>query len=175
MYKKSQNDAQYWFISLILKKKLLLINLLFIVILAPIFYLSLTYIRPTKAAWHDDAYLYRKQITIGNSGSTISSARKVKIDVDTATLIAASKMQSDCDDTRFVDTNGKLLRYFIDTDEGACNTSSTDFYVELSTVPTGTNFIYMYYGNPSATSTRDNEFFAPSTSTALGNKLKGRY
>jgi hypothetical protein len=172
-YKKSQNDAQHWFISLILKKKLLLINLLFIVILAPIFYLSLTYIRPTKAAWHDDAYLYRKQITIGNSGSTISSARKVKIDVDTATLIAASKMQSDCDDTRFVDTNGKLLRYFIDTDEGACNTSSTDFYVELSTVPTGTNFIYMYYGNPSATSTRDNEFFAPSTSTALGNKLKG--
>src|SRR3989344_4703773 len=123
------------------------------------------------ATWFDDSYSYRKKITIGNTGSAVSSARKVLVEVDTAAL-TTDKMQADCDDTRFTDINGKVLRHFIDTDSGACDTSSTDFFVELTSVTTGDNIIYMYYGNPSAISGRSAEFFAPDAYSSLGNKLK---
>jgi len=172
-YIKSQEEKLGSFLSIVAKRKLLLTNILFLIILIPVVYLSLKYGKSVTAAWHDDTFAYRKQLNIGNSGSTITSARKIKIEVDTATLISANKMQSDCDDTRFVGTNGKSLRFFIDTDEGACNTSSTDYYVELTSVATGNTTIYLYYGNSSVSSTRANEFFAPSSSSALGNKLKG--
>src|SRR3989344_5141970 len=103
------------------------------------------------ATWFDDSYSYRKKITIGNSGAAVSSPRKVLVEVDTAAL-TTDKMQADCDDTRFTDINGKVLRHYIDTFNGACDTSSTDYYVELNSVTTGDNIIYMYYGNPAASS-----------------------
>src|SRR3989344_255929 len=84
----------------------------------------------TSAAWLNDNWLYRARITIGNTGAA-DSDKKVKFDIDTATLITAGKMQSDCGDSRFTDINGQLLRYFIDTSGGACNDASTDYYVLL--------------------------------------------
>ncbi len=144
-----------------------------LIILIPLITLMHFYLPNAQAAWYDDSFAYRTKYTIGNSGSTIYSARKVKIEVDTATL-TTDKMQADCDDVRFTDLNGKLLRHFIDTDEGACDTSSTDFYVELPQVLTGNSIVYMYYGNPSAVSGRSPEFFAPTTElSSIGNKLKG--
>ncbi|MBU2592375.1 DUF2341 domain-containing protein, partial [Patescibacteria group bacterium] len=127
-------------------------------------------VKEISAAWFNDNWLYRKAVEITNSGSAISSERKIKIDVDTAALITAGKMQSDCDDIRFTDNNGKLLDYFIDTNEADCNNASTDFYVKLSQILTGGQMVYIYYGNPSASSVRSNDFFAPDT---IGIGLKG--
>ena len=96
-----------------------------------------------------DSWAYRTGLTIGNTGSA-NSDKKVKFDVDTATLITAGKMQADCGDSRFTDINGRALKYFIDTSGGACNTNSTDYYVLVPTINAGNTVLYHYYGNPSA-------------------------
>src|SRR3989344_3238358 len=84
--------------------------------------------KPVSAAWFDEAWSYRTAINFGNTGSA-DTDKKVKFDIDTATLITAGKMQSDCGDSRFTDINGRALKYFIDTAGGTCNTNSTDYYV----------------------------------------------
>ena len=123
---------------------------LFLLITAPLAYLAYTYQPAVEAGWFDDNFLYRKKITFTNSGSAITSARRVLIEIDTATLITDGKMQSDCDDTRFTDVNGRVLNFYIHTNDGDCNTASTDYYVEVPTLTDDTNVIYQYYGNPSA-------------------------
>ncbi len=124
------------------------------------------------SAWMNDSWLYRTAYTITNSGSAINAERKVKFDIDSATLITAGKLQSDCDDARFTDASGKQLAYFIDTATGACNTSSTDFYVKVPAVLAGKQTIYFYYGNSTAVQGRQTDFFALDS---LGTSLKGYY
>lgn len=125
--------------------------------------------KKASAAWFNDNWGYRSEYTITNSAALTN--RKIKIDADTATYIAAGKMQSDCDDSRFTDSTGKILEYFIDSDTGACNSSSTDYYVTLPVVNNGSTAIYHYYGNINAGNARKPEFYAPYDS--LGSKLKG--
>ncbi len=121
-------------------------------------------LNPTEsvAAWYDDSYAYRAKQTIGNTSSADSN-KKVKLDIDTATLITAGKMQSDCDDTRFTDINGKQLQYFLDSAGGACNGASTDYYVLLPTINAGTTIMYMYYGNSLANSGSQSSQFSQAT------------
>src|SRR5690242_3774831 len=66
-----------------------------------------------RADWYDENYAYRKKISLSNAGSALTN-RKVKFDIDTATLITAGAMQSDCDDIRFTDQNGKQVPYYAD-------------------------------------------------------------
>lgn len=70
--------------------------------------------KQAQAAWYDDSYGYRQKLTIGNTGAA-DSDKKVKFDIDTATLVTAGQMQSDCDDTRFTDSSGKVLQYYLDS------------------------------------------------------------
>jgi hypothetical protein len=72
--------------------------------------------------------------------------------VDTASLISASKMRSDCGDVRFTDSDAAtLLSYWIEPD--TCNTATTRIWVRVPSIPaSSTRTIYMYYGNPTATS-----------------------
>ena len=135
-----------------------------------IVYVSLT--NPTKAsaAWFNDSWLYRNALTITNNSSA-DSYKKVKFDIDTATQIAASRMQADCGDSRFTDANGKLLKYYLDSAGGACNTNSTDYYVLVPVINAGSTVIYHYYGNASAPNgTEASQFsqstFSPNSSTS---------
>lgn len=130
-------------------------------VLVPLAYYSLSRAPKTEASWFDDTYAYRQQLTFGNTGGADSN-KKVKFDVDTAAL-TTDKLQADCDDVRFTDLNGRVLRYYLDSAGGACDTGSTDYYVLLSTIPTGENAIYMYYGNPTATASRQATQFAEAT------------
>jgi len=132
----------------ILKRKIMLFSFLILVITLPILYLVYRYQPKAEAAWYDDGWLYRTALTIGNSGSADSN-KKVKFDIDTATLYSTGKIQSDCGDSRFTDINGKVLKYYIDSAGGACNTNSTDYYVLVPTINSGNTVIYHYYGNPS--------------------------
>jgi hypothetical protein len=92
---------------------------------------------------------YRRPITIS---STLSlSNYQILVQVDTASLISAGKMRSDGGDIRFTDSDGAtLLSYWIEP--GTVNTASTKIWVKVPSIPAGTKTIYMYYGNPSATS-----------------------
>lgn len=84
------------------KKKniLTILAIVIILILGPTFLLRK--IKKTSAAWFDDGYGYRTAITITNSGATVSN-QKVKLDIDTATLYTAGKIQINCNDSKFTD------------------------------------------------------------------------
>jgi general secretion pathway protein G len=95
---------------------------------------------------------YTKTITILNnpSSSAITGAYPIKLTIDTAALVSATHMRSDCNDLRFSDNPATTnLSYWI---ESGCNTSSTIAWVNLpSGIPanTGTT-INMYYGTQTA-------------------------
>jgi hypothetical protein len=147
-------------------------SLLFLLVTLPILYLVIKYQSPIEAAWFNDNWLYRATLTIGNTGSADSN-KKVKFDIDTATLITAGKMQSDCGDSRFTDINGRALNYYIDTAGGACNTSSTDYYVLVPTIYAGTTVLYHYYGNPSAQNGTQVSQFSEATFTPTSGPTTG--
>jgi len=96
-------------------------------------------------------WLYRIPINISNSGSSALTDYQVLITLNTATLISAGKMRSDCGDIRFTDSDGTtLLNYWI---ESGCNSANTKIWVKVPNIPaSSTKTIYVYYGNPSATS-----------------------
>jgi hypothetical protein len=92
---------------------------------------------------------YRRPITISSAQSL--SNYQILVQVDTASLVSAGKMRSDGGDIRFTDSDGAtLLSYWIEP--GTVNTASTKIWVKVPSIPAGTKTIYMYYGNPSATS-----------------------
>jgi len=72
--------------------------------------------------------------------------------LNTASLISASKMRSDCGDLRVTDSDGAtLLPYWIEP--GTCNTASTAVWVNVTNIPaSGTKTIFIYYGNSTQTS-----------------------
>src|SRR3989338_772933 len=140
-----------------------LISLIGVVLLGSVIFLLLTS-KESEAGWYDDNWLYRVSLSIGNTGAADSN-KKVKLDIDTATLITAGKMQSDCGDSRFTDATGKLLKYYIDTSGGACNGASTDYYVLMESIPVGGSIIYHYYGNTNASNGTEGAQFSESTFT----------
>ncbi len=112
------------------------------------FFILRNFISPVES-WFDNAWQYRKPIDVDHTGSTLSNY-DVLLTIDTAALIVESKIQSDCDDIRFVDSDDTTsLSYWI---EQGCNTSTTSIWVQVPSVPNGGKNIYMYYGNGSATS-----------------------
>lgn len=110
----------------------------------------LLFIHPkgASAVWYDDAYAYRQRVDI-TGGSANQTDYQTLITINTSTLISAGKMQSDCDDIRITDVNGKLLKAWL---EQGCNTSSTKIWVKTPSITTSGATDYLYYGNPSAAS-----------------------
>jgi hypothetical protein len=88
----------------------------------------------SAAAWWNDTWGYRKEIPITYTGSQNLTEYQILIDgLDTATLISAGKLQSDCDDLRFTDRDGNLLDYSIVGN--TCNTSDTEIWVKTNRIP----------------------------------------
>jgi len=124
-----------------MNKKFLLFSILF---------LSFIFLPSPSYAWLS-GWEYRRNITINNTqiGYTLTDYQ-ILITLDTASLISAGKMRSDCGDIRFIDTNDNLLSYWI---ESGCNSTNTKIWVKVPQIP-ASNYatIYLYYGNPTATS-----------------------
>lgn len=129
-------------------KLLVSFSLIILLLAMPLIYLSLRSPTSTEAVWFDDNYAYRQIITFTHNAD-ITSDRRVTITVNTATLITNAKMQSDCDDTRFTNNNGKILRYQL---TGTCNNAATTYDVVFPAIYNGGNEAYIYYGNPAAIS-----------------------
>lgn len=119
-----------------------------IVVGGSVAYYLLTNDSPETLGWMNSSWLYRKGITVENEGDDLFS-EDVLIEIDTASLISANKLQSDCDDLRFTDGDETTsIYYWI---EGGCNTSTTQIWAQIPELRTGGQTIYMYYGNASAT------------------------
>lgn len=112
-----------------------------------------------EAAWFNDSWSYRAAITFGNTGSA-QSFKKVNFTINTSAPINSNQMQSDCGDSRFTDSSGQLLRYYI---ASGCNTTTTQYWVLIPTIAAGTNFVHHYYGNPSAINWTENAQFSEAT------------
>jgi len=104
----------------------------------------------TSSWWNSD-WQYRRAITINNTLNTNSlTDYQVLAILDTASLVSAGKMQSDCSDIRFIDSDGTLISYWL---ESGCDSASTKVWVKVPSIPaSSTKVIYVYYGNPTATS-----------------------
>jgi hypothetical protein len=98
-------------------------------------------------------WTYRKPIIINNTNNANTlSNYQVLVTLDTASLISAGKIRSDCGDIRFTDSDAQtLLSYWI---ESGCNSANTKIWVKVPSIPaSSTKTIYVYYGNSGATST----------------------
>ena len=129
------------------KRTILIASALVLAIGIPLAYLLLTNTSEDSSAWYNTSWLYRRSIFISNT-ETQAINEEVLIEYDTKSLIDAEKLQNDCDDLRFVDSDDStLLPYWI---EGGCNSSQTQVWVRIPNLPASGKTIYMYYGNESA-------------------------
>ncbi|MDO8452859.1 MAG: DUF2341 domain-containing protein, partial [bacterium] len=94
------------------------------------------FVKKTEAAWFNDNWSYRKAITVTVT-STASDILNLQtlLTLDTDDFITDGKLQSDCDDLRFTNTNGDILPYYYDS---ACNGNSTKVWVQADKVPANT-------------------------------------
>ena len=117
--------------------------------------------------------VYYKSVTIDNSSGGVLSNYPVKVTVDTASLISANKLQSNCADIRFTDSDqSTLLSYYI---ASGCNTSSTTIWVKIPTISASSSkTVYFYYDSSSASagSNFDDTFSLPSSISGLKLWLK---
>jgi hypothetical protein len=128
----------------------LFISLGFLILIGPSIYLYSKFASPAKADWFNDSFGYRQKVAITNAGSA-QTDYQIPITLDTATLITAGKMQSDCDDIRVTDIGGKVLPYWIEKNtSSSCNTATTRIWTKMPSISTSGNTVYLYYGNPSA-------------------------
>lgn len=111
---------------------------------------------------------YKRVITINNSGSTQSNY-EIKLTLDTASLITAGKMKSDCTDIYFQTSgNTDITNYWV----ANCNNSSTEIWVKIPTLSNGSNTINLYYGSSTSNS---NTSSASNTFESVVTGLKSAY
>jgi len=100
--------------------------------------------------WWNSSWQYRRPITISEQSGNTLTDYQVKLTIDTASLISSGKMNSDCSDIRFTDSNDNQIPYYI---ESGCNSDNTIVWVKVPEIPaSSTATIYMYYGNTEANS-----------------------
>jgi len=101
--------------------------------------------------WYNASWIYRRPVVIDNNQNSNSLTDfQVLVIMDTASLITAGKMRSDCGDIRFTDSDGvTLINYWI---ESGVNSSDTKVWIKVPLISeSSTKTIYTYYGNPEAT------------------------
>ena len=98
----------------------------------------------SSSYWYNSSWSKRKPIIISNLGSTLTDYQV------NFTVTYDSDMQVDFDDLRFTSSDGLTeLNYWI---ESKTDSTTASVWVKIPTLANGDNTIYMYYGNPSATS-----------------------
>jgi len=104
----------------------------------------------TYSDWFNSSWKYRKPISLNNTQNPNQLTEfQVPITFDSASLISEGKMRTDCGDLRFTDVNGSLLSYWI---QSGINTENTKVWIKVPLISANSlTTIYMYYGNPSAT------------------------
>jgi hypothetical protein len=99
------------------------------------------------SGWYDASWTRRAPLTINNAGSALSGYQ-VKI-----TVIYDADMQSNFNDIRFTSGDGTtLVSYWRQSYTVGV---SAVFWVKVSSIPSGSSTVYMYYGNTGVGSASD--------------------
>ncbi|MBL8017707.1 MAG: DUF2341 domain-containing protein [Ignavibacteria bacterium] len=94
---------------------------------------------------------YRSPMVVSNTNATPYNFFEIKDTINTLALVTAGKMKADGGDLRFTDSLCNPLPYWV---ESGINTATTIIWFRVYNIPAGASrTVYMYYGNPSATST----------------------
>ncbi|NOZ81527.1 MAG: DUF4861 domain-containing protein, partial [DPANN group archaeon] len=103
--------------------------------------------------WWNPDYLHRKRINVtNNDGGTMPAGYTMNLSVDTATLVAAGKMNSNCSDLRltFYNTSTSKEVALDRIIENSCNQTNTlvSFRIQDPINPSASDTdYYLYYGN----------------------------
>jgi hypothetical protein len=116
------------------------------------------------------SWTYRNIVNVTNSGSTLTDF-EVNISLTSANFNFALA-KSDGSDVRITAADGvTLLPFWIESWNSVAQTGS--IWVRMPSVPNGTSTLYLYYGNPGATSASDGsatfEFFDDFSGTTVNN------
>ncbi len=100
-------------------------------------------------SWYNESWMKRKPINISNSGSSLTDYQV------NLTVAYDSDMQTDFDDLRFTTSDGITeLNYWL---ESKTDSAMASIWIKIPSLANGSNTIYMYYGNSSATTTSDGD------------------
>jgi len=120
-----------------------------------------------------DNWVYYRQITVTNNAAQNLSDYQVNFTLNTLALIAQGKMRSDCSDLRVtLDDRQTLLPYWIEPN--TCNTGATKIWTKLPSIPANSSLIiYVWYGNPQATSVMNGSAVFPLYTDWESGTLEG--
>lgn len=114
-----------------------------------------TWYNRTAPTFYDSAYSYRRKITFDNSAYAENMTDfPMMLKLDNASLAWSGKIQADMDDVVFRDADGSTLKWEWET---KAPTGESIAWVKIPKIDasSSTDFIYMDYGNPSATDQSD--------------------
>lgn len=120
-----------------------------------------------SAAWLQ-GYRHRTPLAVSNGGAPVSGYQ-VLITFDTAAEIAAGRMRADGADLRIADSDGNTaLPHWV---ESGMNTAATRIWAKVPSLPAGSKILYLYSGNPAATSASDPDAVFPFFDDFAGGAL----
>jgi len=98
---------------------------------------------PSNVTLSNGCY-HRRPITVTNSTGGALSDFQVSFTLDTASIISAGKMNSDCSNISVTDSDGATnLGYWV---MSGCNTGATKIWTKIPYLNAGTKTIYFNYG-----------------------------
>ncbi len=100
-----------------------------------------------------DGWSYRRKITI--DAPQARSDYELKLSLDPDAYFRKSSSSPDWSDMRFMNESGQLLDYWREPGYEADAYDDGTFYVRIPQLESGTNIIYVFYGNSSASSISD--------------------
>jgi predicted GH43/DUF377 family glycosyl hydrolase len=105
--------------------------------------------------WYDHDWLYRRPVEISNScGETVEG---YQVQVTLGSAFDFSKALNDGSDLRVTDSDGvTVIPYWVE--EWNAGNETASIWVKVPSIPAGgTTTIYLYYGNPGASSASDGD------------------
>ncbi|MFC1769237.1 DUF2341 domain-containing protein [Nanoarchaeota archaeon] len=98
--------------------------------------------------WWGGEWSYRNELEVESTVSSSLYNVTTLVNFSTSDKISEGKMNSDCSDVRFVNSNGVELNYTLET--STCDTTNTIFWVWSNLTGSSNNSIDVYYGNSGA-------------------------
>ena len=104
--------------------------------------------------WYSSSWQYRRAISIANPGGTALTGYQVRINLGSSFNYSSAK--TDGSDLRLTSNDGTtLLSHW--TENWNAVALQAIIWVNIPSVPIGGTTVYLYYGNPSATSTSNGD------------------
>lgn len=103
--------------------------------------------RMEEWAWWDTDWSYRSPFNISEMDSVAHASEPTMLEFDSATPIAAGKMQNDCDDIRILNSTDEEVGGYNIT---GCDSATTRVYFPYSLSANTNETIYLYYANAGA-------------------------